>query len=386
MISLSPKFKRIFILSLTGVALCVSPIAEHNSVQASEVSTNKTKKTTRKTTKKTKKSSKPAIQVLFSDPETGEWIHKGNSGIIIHKDTIGVVRGMSPFTGPGTGAESYAAAINRYGDYFADTDSNVRVYSLLAPTQGEYYMPEQVSTIGAERRAIDRTSSFFNGSVTPIIIGDTLQNHIDEEIYSRTDHHWSPLGAFYAASAVAEAAGVDFLPIDVYEENVVYEYVGTMYKFSGDKEIQECPEDFVYFVPPMSYDAEFINYTIKNQKTMGENEPHPEEFFKKYPDGSSAAYLTFMGGDYSTVKVSGTGGTPGRRVLIVKDSYGNAMASCLFGSFEEVHVIDFRYFPHNLRDYVEKNGITDLVFENCVQLAFAPATAERLNIMYESTK
>ena len=88
-----------------------------------------------------------------------------------------------------------------------------------------------------------------------------------------------------------------------------------------------------------------------------------------------------MGGDTRTVKVTSTGGTPGRKLLIVKDSFGNAMASNLFGSFEEVHVVDFRFFPHNLADYARRNGITDMVFVNCVSIALNPNTAARLQSM-----
>ena len=52
----------------------------------------------------------------------------------------------------------------------------------------------------------------------------------------------------------------------------------------------------------------------------------------------------------------------GRRLVILKDSYGNAVPSFLFGSFEQVHVIDFRYFTRNIVDYVRDNGITDMLF------------------------
>lgn len=93
-----------------------------------------------------------------------------------------------------------------------------------------------------------------------------------------------------------------------------------------------------------------------------------------------------MGGDSRTVKVTNTGGTPGRRLLIVKDSYGNAVASNLFGSFEEVHVADFRYYPHSLIDYIRDNKITDFVIANCISLAFAPNTTARYETMLRGKK
>ena len=52
----------------------------------------------------------------------------------------------------------------------------------------------------------------------------------------------------------------------------------------------------------------------------------------------------------------------GRRVLIIKDSFGNAIPGYLFHSFEEVHVVDFRYFTKNMQAYVNDNAITDILF------------------------
>lgn len=340
------------------------------------------KASTRSKKRKSKRrtAAKPVITTLWTG-ENGEWIHKGRRNIIIHKDSAGTVRAMTPFTINPHSGRDYAQAINDYARELSD--DGVRVYSLLAPTQGEYYMPDLTSTRGAERQGIEVLSSYLDPSVTAVYINDVLAEHTDEEIYNRTDHHWSPLGAHYAASALAKAAGVNFLPLESYSTDTLRNYVGTMYKFSGDPAVKDNPEEFVWYIPPTGYKAEFINYTISNNKTVGESEKHEEPFFRRFSDGSASAYCTFMGGDYRTAAVSGAGGTPGRRLLIVKDSYGNAMASNLFGSFEQVHVIDFRYFPHNLVDYVRENGITDLCFVNCTSLAFAANTAARLRIMFE---
>jgi hypothetical protein len=96
--------------------------------------------------------------------------------------------------------------------------------------------------------------------------------------------------------------------------------------------------------------------------------PHQGNYFVKYPDGSSGAYCTFMGGDSKITQVR-TGAANGRRIAIMKDSFGNTIPGYLFYSFEEVHVIDFRYFHRNLKDYVSENKITDLVIANNIMAA-----------------
>lgn len=322
---------------------------------------------------------RPAVQTLWMSPDSTSWIHKGAKGIIIYRDSLGVTRAMQPCTTSPSAGHGYAAVISDYAR--ALQPDSVQVYMLMAPSQGEYYLPEGYATPGAEQRCIEATAASLDPLVRPVMINDTMRSHLAEEIYNRTDHHWAPLGAYYAAGALARAAGVKFLPLSAYNSRTINDYVGTMYKFSGDPQVKNSPETFVYFMPPGNFEAEFITYSLRGGKTCAESAPHQEEFFKNYPDGSGAAYLTFMGGDTRTVKVSKTGGTPGRRLLIVKDSFGNALAPALFGSFEEVHVVDFRFFPHNLASYARNNGITDMVFVNCVPLALNPNTAARLRSM-----
>ena len=70
-----------------------------------------------------------------------------------------------------------------------------------------------------------------------------------------------------------------------------------------------------------------------------------------------------MGGDTNTTSVT-TSTRNGRHLLILKDSYGNALPSCLFSSFEEIHVVDCRYFLQNMADFVDNHAITDILFAN----------------------
>lgn len=373
------------IADITGVSIGSSQVEA--AVKSRKKTTRNVKKRKSKTGKKTNKNKRnkrnkrqtlPRITVVKNDTATGEWIHRGRKNIVIHRDTAGVVRAMAPFSSGVTVGKPYADVINRYAETLAP--SGVRVYSLLTPTQGEFYMPEEITDNRSQSNVIEKFTAYLNDKVTPVMVSDTLRCHRNEEIYNRTDHHWSPLGAYYASAVLAKTCERPFMGLDSYTTDTVRNYVGTMYKFSGDREILKYPEEFIYYVPSGDYYAEFIDYAVSG-KRGGESEKHQAPVFRKFPDGSGAAYSTFLGGDNHTVRIVNRNDTSKRKVLLVKDSFGNAMAPCLINSFEEVHVIDFRYFPHNLIDYVHENGITDLVFENCIELAFAPNTTQRLEWM-----
>ncbi|MDE6291681.1 MAG: hypothetical protein K2M16_09120, partial [Muribaculaceae bacterium] len=201
-------------------------------------------------------------------------------------------------------------------------------------------------------------------------------------IYLRTDHHWAGLGGYYAAKRLAETAGVPFKGLDAYDRHEIKGFVGSMYGYSKDISVKNAPETFVYYTPnQVGYDAEFVTYSLnKNFKIIRESKPFKSAFFKKFKDGSGNAYLTFMGTDQAYVKVKTS--TPGnRKLLIIKDSYGNAVPGNLFYSFNEVHVIDFRYFTHNLKDYVNKNGITDIAVCFNVFNAYSSGSASKVKKM-----
>ena len=265
--------------------------------------------------------------------------------------------------------KEYAEVINKYKEALGD----VNVYSMIIPTSCEFYSPAEVRAYcGSELDNINYVIENLRDDVRAVDVYTTLANHTDEDIFLRTDHHWAPLGAYYAAKEFAQAAGVPFLDISEYEERVVHDYVGTMYAYSEDIVIKNNPEDFVYYVPKnVEYTTTYYEYQLTDGKITGAAAPETGNFFIKYKDGSSMAYCTFMGGDSKIVHVETNAGTD-RSLLILKDSYGNALPGYLFGSFDNIYVVDMRYFTHNIVDYINDNGVTDVLFANN---AFHAATA-----------
>lgn len=245
---------------------------------------------------------------------------------------------------------------------------------MVIPTAIEYYCPEKMKKASKPQSlTINNVMKHLAPGVKAVNIHQILGEHASEDIYLRTDHHWSPLGAYYAAKKFAEVAGVPFRDLSSYKREVVHGYVGTMYGYSKDIAVKQSPEDFVYYVPQgVEYTTTYTNYTInKNYQVTGMGKPYQGQFFVKFKDGSGGAYCTFMGGDSKITQVR-TSTKNGRRVIILKDSFGNAIPGYLFFSFEEIHVIDNRYFTKNMVEYVRENKITDILFANNIFSAYSP--------------
>ena len=302
----------------------------------------------------------------------------GSSGtIIIGKGEN--VRALMAFGGTAKGGGGYVDLLNTLATEFP----NAKVYAMVAPLATEYYLPAKAAKASNPQKPfIYSIRDRLSPNVKFVDIYDELLKHKKEDIYLRTDHHWGALGGYYAAKKLAEAAGVPFKGLDAYDKHVVKNFVGSMYGYSKDISVKNAPEDFVYYTPnQVGYDAEYVTYTLnKNFKIVRESKPFKSAFFKKFKDGTGNAYLTFIGTDQAYVKVKTS--TPGnRKLLIIKDSYGNAVPGNLFYSFNEVHVIDFRYFTHNLKDYVAKNGITDIAVCFNVFNAYSSGSASKVKKM-----
>lgn len=295
------------------------------------------------------------------------------NGVIVVKQD-GHYRGMELFGG-GSG-NAYVDALN---DLREKLDSDIRMYSMIAPLASQYYLPANYSEYSSDQKEfIDDLSSRLSEGIKAIDIASVLKEHTEETIYCRTDHHWMPLGAYYAAQEFAKAAGVKFKELSTFTPSTINGFVGTMYAFSGsDIRIKNDPEDFTYYIPD-NYDkceTDFYDTDFSYSYTGS--------YFKEVGDPQSNAYLTFFGGDEQIVKIR-TNIKNGRKLIVIKDSYGNAVPGYLMNSFDEIYIVDMRYFDLNLVDFIDQMNITDVLFTMVTYSAFGDNADGLTDLIYQS--
>ena len=245
----------------------------------------------------------------------------------------------------------FADAVNYV---YHNTAEGVNVYVMPCPLATQFYLPSNYEGYSADEEEVyQKIAADLDEGVKAIDIIGILNDHNEENIYLRTDHHWTTLGAYYGSREFAKAAGVYFADLDDehYTEYVNEGYVGTMYAFTGSANILNDPENFYYYVPNNSYTVDYYNTAFEHQFTMG--------LF--WEVDLSYSYGTFMGGDYYICKVT-TDVDNDRVLLVVKDSYGNAQIPYYTQSFHQIYVIDQRYFDLNMINFIATQGITDVLF------------------------
>lgn len=269
-----------------------------------------------------------------------------SNNILIYKK-----RGIMLYGGSYAAGRNYASYVNAYK---SDLGENVNVYSMVIPTPCSYYMPDKYKNlIGSEQRNIDNINQHLDG-VEPVNVYDILGQHTDELIYPRTDHHWGAIAAYYAAQEFASVAQVPFRDISQFEKITKPGYVGTLYGYSGDIVLKDNPEDFVYYVPQEDYTTTYYNSDMSNERTgrllINLEKVKPVSW-----------YLVYMGSDDRITHIQ-TSARNGRTLCIVKDSYGNALTPYFMDSFEDIYVIDMRYFKPNAISFMKEHNVTDVLF------------------------
>ena len=293
--------------------------------------------------------------------------YKVQSVIVIQGD-----RAMEIYSVAKKSLESYSEKINEFAKHLP----HVNVYVLIAPTAMEFYGPETYRTGGhSQAKGISTVYTALSGdNVKSVNAYDEIAKHTGEYIFFRTDHHWTARGAYYAYRAFSKVAGFEPTKLEDHETGRIDGFVGSMYTYTHADVLKENP-DYVEYFKPIS-ECEGMIYTDATM-TSG----RPLKIISETVSGSNK-YLCFVEGDNPVEKIT-SANKNGKKIAIVKESYGNAFAPFLIDNYEEVYILDPRKGNVNLKSFVKDNGITDVLFLN---YPFAPSNPTYKSALVEMLK
>ncbi len=226
---------------------------------------------------------------------------------------------------------------------------SVPVYFGLIPSAAEIWkdrLPEGAPTAD-EKAIIDKL--YFSTGASVIDLYGALAPHSGEDLYYRTDHHWTSLGAFYGANAILEAMGLKPLELDSYQKTTVTDqFYGTSFSTSG-----------VRWLPPDSIDTYVPGDGVKVTSYFN---GAPEEG-SLYVDSKLEVkdkYSYFLGGNQALCVIE-TEHTDAPSVLVVRDSYTDSLAPFLTERFSKIHLFDLRYNLTSIQSYVEEHDIDTVI-------------------------
>lgn len=277
-----------------------------------------------------------------TEPDAAEW-----QGMDI-EDGAEILRNQTTFQLDGAGyiyqnfskqtTDEYAGVLNALVQALDGT--GITVVNAPPPTAVgilfEESYQESLNSV-SQRKILDYLNSRLDDRIVKVDTVAALQAHKDEYLFFRTDHHWTPLGAYYAYRALCESIGLTPVELTDMEEWNLGEFRGSL---TGQV---SRPNDL--------RSDELIAYRPKGEITrwsVDQNGWKTELPLFTYWEGMDirSKYAVF-GADAATpvVQIQNDSLKDAPTCVILKDSFANCFIPFLTQSFRTIYALDYRYFP-----------------------------------------
>lgn len=241
-----------------------------------------------------------------------------------------------------------AAAAEQYGDYLGE--DHVKI--MLVPSASQI-LTDKLPPFAAPADQSRVTSQLKNKLRSPSMVlpvEQELKKHEKEELYYRTDHHWTTQGAYRSYRLYCEATGI--VPWEeerFLTETVSSDFLGTI---ESKVRVSMKPDEIVLYEPvePQEYRV-FYDGLLKEYTTL---------YNRKALEGKDK-YSVFLDGNHGWTKIVNEAAPSKSRLLIIKDSYAHSFAPFMANHYGEVHMVDLRYFNMKLSEFMEAQEITDVL-------------------------
>lgn len=351
--NLSYLFVAIIFVPILLIGVIASFVVKDKDEEVQTLSLNSENQSV--SSKETEETQKTTEDIEYPRVETGsslenEWIKDHN--ILIYKD-----KGYEPFFGNRQTVEKYAAAVSGVKSSLGDS---VQVYNMIAPTAVGFKLSEEYKTLSSSQpENLEIIGSYLKEGIKSVNAYKPMFQHRDEYMYFGTDHHWTALGAYYGYLAFAKEAGFEPIDINALEKRTIQGFVGSYYTLTKNSLFKNNPDYVDYYVIPGEHKTSLYQSGISSPKEV--------DMYAEYASGGNA-YSVFIWGDNPLVKICSETGS-GRKIVVFKESFGNAMIPYLAAHYDEVHVIDIRHFKESALDYIKKNEIGEALILNNIMAA-----------------
>ena len=286
---------------------------------------------------------------------------EGN-GVYICKDGY-LMEAFTPPTG-----EQLQSTINAM-TAFADNHSELKQYALIAPnavTILKDKLPAAAPVVNQQTYLNQLKESLEAAGITFIDVSETLSSHKDENIYYRTDHHWTTQGAYYAYLTAAGIMDLDTSSASYEKLPVSYSFQGTLSAKSGFRSGKK--EELDVFLPDdENAPRSVVNYVDQQKKTAS--------FYSTEQLKGRDKYALFFDGNHAQVKIS----TPVEddcTLLVLKDSYANCFVPFLAAHYRSIIMIDPRYYYGDLEELIQVEGVDEVLYLYNANTFFSDSSLE----------
>ncbi len=253
--------------------------------------------------------------------------------------------------------EDYAAPKNTdkiVGQFekFAESLEGAEVSLMLVPTAITIY-GEKLPALAPVRSQLQTRDEIYGRlDFSTIDCYDALMEaKKDNELYYRTDHHWTGYGAYAAYTAYCEAKEIVPLPLDRFEiTEVSTDFKGTVYSKLNDAKIKA--DTITIFENTENRLAVYY----EDKKETADSLYNFEYLEKK------DKYSMFLNNIHPFIEITNETADSDKELAVIKDSYANCMVPFLVNHYRKVYVFDTRYYRGGPSKFINENRqITDVL-------------------------
>ncbi|MGI6365492.1 MAG: DHHW family protein [Bacillota bacterium] len=272
-------------------------------------------------------------------------LRRENNGIFFGRD--GYL--LEDFPPPGPALARNLDRINAFAQAFP----HLKIHLLLTPNSVAIY-PDKLppfARVQDQAEVLERVKGELATGIEFIPVLTALQAEREQYIYFRTDHHWTVRGAYLAYRQLAAALGFQpLVPQDFESKEVAQDFWGTYYSKANNRYLKG--DEIEVWLPKKPAQVE-VRFNDREGSFSSLYFPHHLETRDKY------AY--FLDGNHPLAVIS-TDRAQGGKLAVIKDSFAHALLPFLAQHYQEIHVIDLRFFDADLGQYLEEQGIQQALF------------------------
>lgn len=222
---------------------------------------------------------------------------------------------------------------------------------MLVPTASSIYselLPKD-APIDDEKAYIDLVSQELSPEIKLIDVLPALMSNKTQQLYYKTDHHWTIEGAFTAYKEMCKQLGLECYE-DYKHQTVTHDFYGSLY-YKAACGIGE-PESIDIPIPKGGEEL-VVNYVKERIKTAS--------LYNSSKLNGRDKYEVFLNGNFPFINIK-TACMNQKKLLIIKDSFANCYIPFLTRNYGEINVVDLRYYTDDLQELIDTYGITDVLF------------------------
>lgn len=185
-----------------------------------------------------------------------------------------------------------------------------------------------------------------------------------KDAFYHTDHHYTSKGAYLCFQAISQEILGDVKPYEYEILPVSNTFSGTLANQSGYHRKNDTVE--LYF--PKACDVQYL-VRINEQETTS--------IYDKSKADARNVYEIFLGGNHPLVEITTTVEN-NKHLLLVKDSYANALVPFLIPYYHKITLIDPRYYYDDIYHYIEEHAVNQVLFVYGTQTLFQDQSLSQL--------